>query len=71
MSRRDAGVQLADRLPTPQAAEISCYSAAQEITSICADFLVERRGFELMAIAASRLRISGSRQRISNMMRAE
>jgi hypothetical protein len=32
---------------------------------------VERRGFELMAIAASRLRISGSRQRISNMMRAE
>jgi hypothetical protein len=28
------------------------YSVAEEITSICADFLVERRGFELMAIAA-------------------
>jgi hypothetical protein len=30
---------LADRLMPPQAAEISSYSANQEITSICADFL--------------------------------
>jgi hypothetical protein len=33
---------LADRLMPPQAAEISSYSANQEITSICADFLVVR-----------------------------
>jgi hypothetical protein len=26
--------------------EMSCYSTDQEITSICADFLVELRGFE-------------------------
>jgi hypothetical protein len=26
---------------------MSCYSAAEEIRSICADFLVEQRGFEL------------------------
>jgi hypothetical protein len=25
--------------------EMSCYPAAQEISSICADYLVERRGF--------------------------
>jgi hypothetical protein len=30
----------------PQAAGMSCYSVAEEITSICADFLVELRGFE-------------------------
>jgi hypothetical protein len=30
---------------------------ASEITSICADCLVERRGFEPMAIAVSRPRI--------------
>jgi hypothetical protein len=57
IGRRDAGIGLADRLPTPQAAEMSCYSTVREITSICTDFLVERRGFELMAIAALRLRI--------------
>jgi hypothetical protein len=34
----------------PQAAGMSCYSVAEEITPVCADFLVERRGFELMAI---------------------
>jgi hypothetical protein len=44
-----------DRLPPPEASEMSSYSANQEITLICADFLVERRGFELMAIAVSRL----------------
>ena len=36
----------------PQAAGMSCYSVAEEITSICADFLVERRGFKLMVIVA-------------------
>jgi hypothetical protein len=35
----------------PQAAGLSCYSTDEEITSICADFLVGRRGFEPMAIA--------------------
>ena len=30
----------------PQAAGMSCYSVAEEITSICADYLVELRGFE-------------------------
>jgi hypothetical protein len=29
---------------------MSCYPVAQEITSICADYLVELRGFEPMAI---------------------
>jgi hypothetical protein len=33
---------LADPLPPPQAPEMSGYSADQEITSICADFLVVR-----------------------------
>jgi hypothetical protein len=36
----------------PQAAGMSCYSAAEEIMPGRADFLVERRGFEMMAIAA-------------------
>jgi hypothetical protein len=40
----------------PQAAGISYYSVAEEIAPILADFLVERRGFELMAIAISALR---------------
>jgi hypothetical protein len=31
---------------------MSCYSVAEEITSIRADYLVERRGFEPMAIAS-------------------
>jgi hypothetical protein len=30
----------------PQAAGMSCYSVAEEITSICADFLVELRSAE-------------------------
>jgi hypothetical protein len=30
---------------------MSCYPVAEEITSICADYLVELRGFEPMAIA--------------------
>ena len=42
MSRRD----VADRLLPPQAAGMSCFSADEEITSICADFLVELRGFK-------------------------
>ena len=33
---------------------MSCYSLAEKITPICADFLVELRGFELMAIAGAR-----------------
>jgi hypothetical protein len=53
MSRRDGGKDLADRRLPPQASEMSCYSADQEITSICADFLVELRGFEPMAIAGA------------------
>jgi hypothetical protein len=36
---------------------------------VCPDFVVERRGFELMAIAVSRPRIAGFRQRISKAMR--
>jgi hypothetical protein len=32
---------------------MSCYSTDQEITSICADFLVELRGFEPMAITGA------------------
>jgi hypothetical protein len=34
----------------------------QETTSVRGDFLVERRGFEPMAIAVSRPRIAGFRQ---------
>jgi hypothetical protein len=52
-------MDLADRPPPPQVAEISSYSANQEITRICADFLVELRGIEPMAIAAWRLGIEG------------
>jgi hypothetical protein len=36
----------------PQAAGRSCYSMAEEITPVCADYLVERRGFKLMVIVA-------------------
>ena len=35
---------MADRLLPPQVAEMSCYSVAEEITSVCADYLVELRG---------------------------
>jgi hypothetical protein len=38
---------------------MSWYPVAQEITSIYTDFVVERRGFEPMAIAVSRTRIAG------------
>ena len=44
MSRGDGRNDPADRPPPPQAAEISCYSVAEEIMSICVDFLVELRG---------------------------
>jgi hypothetical protein len=30
---------------------MSCYSVAEEIMSICADYLVERRGFEPLTFA--------------------
>ena len=40
MSRGDGRKDSADRLLPPQAAGMSCYSVAEEITSICADFLV-------------------------------
>ena len=69
MSCGDGRNDPADRLPPPQAAGMSCYSVAEEISSICADFLVERRGFEPMAIAVSRPRIAGFRQRVSKEMR--
>jgi hypothetical protein len=36
----------------PQAAGMSCYSVAVENTPVCADFLVERRGFEPVTSAA-------------------
>ena len=42
-------MDLADRLLPPQVAEMSCYSADLEITWVCADYLVELRGFELDA----------------------
>jgi hypothetical protein len=40
MSRGDREIALADRLQPPQVAEMSCYLADGEITSICAVFLV-------------------------------
>jgi hypothetical protein len=48
--RRQHGPLLAEE-SSLQVAEISRYSPDEEITSICADFLVELRGFEPMAIA--------------------
>jgi hypothetical protein len=51
MSRGDGRNDPADRPPPPQAAEISCYSVAEEIMSICVDFLVELRGFEPLTSA--------------------
>jgi hypothetical protein len=35
----------------PQAAGMSCYSAAEEITRVRADFVVELRGFEPLTSA--------------------
>jgi hypothetical protein len=50
-----------DRLPPPEASEMSSYSANQEITLICADFLVERRGFEpLTSAVQAPARLTGS-----------
>ncbi len=47
----DREIALVDRLQPPQAAEMSCYLADGEITSICADFLVELRGIEPLTSA--------------------
>jgi hypothetical protein len=44
MSRGDSGMDLADLLLPSQ----PCYSGNEEIAAICADYLVERRGFEQM-----------------------
>jgi hypothetical protein len=46
MGRGDGRKDLADRLMPPHSAGMSCYSVAEEITSVRADFLVELRGFE-------------------------
>ena len=56
-------MDLADRLLPPQVADMSCDSGDQGITSICADFLVELRGFEMMAIVA----ISSSKTMVSHV----
>ena len=48
MSRGDGRKDSADQLLPPQAAGMSCYSVAEEITPVCADYLVELRGFELL-----------------------
>ena len=39
-------VTSADRLLSPQIADMSCYSVAEEIMPGRADFLVEQRGFK-------------------------
>jgi hypothetical protein len=52
VGRGDGGKDSADRLMPPQAAGMSCYSVAEEITPVCADFVVERRGFEPVTSAA-------------------
>ena len=52
MSRKDGGIDLADRLLPPQVAERPCNSADWETASVCRDCMVELRGFEPMAIAA-------------------
>ena len=52
MSQGDGRKGSADRLMPPQAAEMSRYFWPWEIKSVCADFLVERRGFKLMVIVA-------------------
>jgi len=53
MGHADGRKDSTDRLMPPQAAGMSCYSVAEEITSICADYLVELRGFEPMANAGT------------------
>jgi hypothetical protein len=52
LARSDVALDLADRLLPPQPAGMSRYPADEEVTSVCADFLVERRGFKLMVIVA-------------------
>jgi hypothetical protein len=40
---------------------MSCYSVAEEIMSICADYLVDRRGFEpLTSAVRAPARLTGS-----------
>ena len=41
---------------------MSCYPVAEEMTSICGDYLVELRGFEPMAIAGEISSYSSFRQ---------
>jgi hypothetical protein len=41
---------------------MSCYSVAEEITSVCADFLVERRGFEPVTLRGAGI---GARLRVA------
>ena len=53
MGRGDGRKDSADRLMPPQAAGMSCYSVAEEITPVRADFLVELRGFKPMVIAGA------------------
>jgi hypothetical protein len=50
-SRGHGGIDLADRPLPPQPAGMSRYSADEEITSICADLLVELRGIEPLTSA--------------------
>ena len=54
MRRGDGGIDLADRLLPPQVAERPCDFADWEITSICADYPGELRGFEPLTSARSR-----------------
>jgi hypothetical protein len=53
MSPADGRIDLADHRLPPQAAGMSCYSVADEIPPGHADYLVELRGFEPMAIAGA------------------
>jgi hypothetical protein len=58
MSRGDGRKDPAHPLLPPQAAGMSCYSVAEEIMPGRADYLVEQRGFEPMAIAGAEIRQS-------------
>jgi hypothetical protein len=44
-------MDMADPLLASQVAEMSCYSGDKEIASVCADYLVELRGFEPLTSA--------------------
>jgi hypothetical protein len=59
MGRGDRRKASADRLTPPQASGMSRYSVGDEITPVCADFLVEQRGFEPMAIAGALTPLAG------------